>query len=71
LHRPDAIEVNPPQRTTRTMQQLAQCERRFGAHVVLMPMLYRMDASLLAQALDRYVRDPRARDELSARLISA
>jgi hypothetical protein len=30
-----------------------------------------MDASLLVQALDRYVREPHARNELSARLIGA
>jgi len=71
LHRPDGIEVSPPQRTTRTLKDLASCERLYDAHVVLMPMLYGVDASLLAQALDSYIRAPHARDELSARLISA
>ena len=31
-----------------------------GLARMLTPMPYRMDASLLAQALDRYVREPRA-----------
>jgi hypothetical protein len=71
LHRPDAIEVSPPQRKTRALKELARCESFCGAPVVLMTMLYRMDATLLAQALDRYVREPHARDELSVRLIDA
>jgi hypothetical protein len=71
LHRSNATEVSPPQRKTQALKELARCESFCGAPVVMMTMLYRMDATLLAQALDRYVREPHARDELSVTLIGA
>jgi len=71
LRQPKDIAVTPPQRTTEALQELSRCERSYGAHVSLAPVQYRMDASLLAEALDRYVREPRARNELSGRLIGA
>jgi hypothetical protein len=70
LHQPERIEVTPPERMTQALKELSRYGLH-GAHVMLAPVQYRMDASLLVQALDRYVREPHARNELSARLIGA
>ena len=71
LHQPRDIAVTPPQRTPEALHELSRCERSYGAHVFLTPLQYRMDASRLTEALDRYVREPRTRAELSGRLIRA
>jgi hypothetical protein len=65
LHQPDGIEVTPSESRMRALKYLARCELLHGAHIILGPVQYRMDPSLLMQALDRYIREPSARTELS------
>ncbi len=71
LDRPDAIEVMPLERKTRALKGLARNALLSGAHVVLATTQYRMDLSLLTQAIDRYVREPAARIELSQKFLFA
>ena len=69
LYQPDAIEVAPPGRKTRALKALVRNEQFYGAHVIIMTTQYRMDVSLLAQAIDRYIREPEARSELSQKFL--
>jgi hypothetical protein len=69
LYRPDAIEVEPPGRKTRALKGIVRNEQFYGAHVIIMTTQYRMDLSLLAQAIDRYIREPAARNELSQKFL--
>ena len=71
LARPDAIEVMPLERKTRALKGLARNELLSGAHVLIATTQYRMDLSLLTQAIDRYVREPAARIELSQKFLFA
>jgi len=71
LDRPDAIEVTPLERKTRALKGLARNALLSGAHVVIATTQYRMDLSLLTQAIDRYVREPAARVELSQKFLFA
>jgi hypothetical protein len=71
LDRPDAIEVTPPERTTRALKGLTRNALLCGADVVIATTQYRMDLSLLTQAIERYVREPAARIELSQKFLVA
>jgi hypothetical protein len=71
LDRPDTIEVMPQERKARALKGLARNALLSGAHVVLATTQYRMDLSLLTQAVERYVREPAARIELSQKLLFA
>lgn len=67
LHQPDLIEAKPPASQMRALKQIARCDRWHGVHIVVLAVQYRLDPALLAQALDRYINEPSARDELSVR----
>jgi hypothetical protein len=69
LYRPDAIEVTPHGRKARALNGMAR--NPSGADVVLATTQYRMDLSLLTQAVERYVREPAARIELSQKFLFA
>lgn len=71
LHQPDAIEVMPLERKTRALKGLARNALLSGAHVLIATTQYRMDLSLLTQAVDRYVREPATRIELSQKFLFA
>jgi hypothetical protein len=71
LDRPDAIDIMPHERKARALKGLIRNELLSGAHVVLATDQYRMDLSLLTQAVERYVSEPAARMELSQKFLSA
>jgi len=49
------LKSRHPQRMAQARKELSRLTGCMGAHVLLAPVQYRMDASLLVQALDRYV----------------
>jgi len=65
LRRRDAVEIDPLERTPEVMKHLEKNAARFGAPVVIYASIYRLDLPPVVRALERYVRDPAARAELS------
>jgi hypothetical protein len=65
LRRWDAVKIDPLERTPEVMKHLEKSAARFGAPVVVYASIYRLDLPPLVRALERYVRDPAARAELS------
>jgi hypothetical protein len=64
LHQPDLITAMPADAKMRVLKAMGRSERWQGAHIVLQTRLYRIDPSLMAQALDRYISQPSCRSEL-------
>lgn len=67
LHDPDLIEVAPPEQRVRVFKRMRNLERLYGGHIMIPTGQYRMDPSLLTQALHRYITEPSSRSELSAK----
>ena len=65
LHRPDLIEVMPPEQAEKVRKSLLRRGAGDGPNLTLNPTPYGMDLPLLLQALDRYIRDPSARLDLA------
>ena len=68
LARPDQVQAIPAHAAARVAKQLSTNLAWNGAHIVLLTSQYGLDLPLVAQALERYVRDPNARSELGRRL---
>ncbi|WP_315719242.1 MULTISPECIES: hypothetical protein [unclassified Bradyrhizobium] len=70
LHQPDIVVVTPPEKHVDALKQIARSEALLGAHIAIPAQQYLMDATLLAQAIGRYVSEPAARSELSVRSLT-
>jgi hypothetical protein len=70
LHDLNLVQAHPAHRKPQMLRHLAWNARKsFGAPVLLMTQDYGLDLPLLMKALERYVVDPSARNELSRRLL--
>jgi hypothetical protein len=65
LHNPDLIETAPPESRLPVFKKMHRLDSVYGAHIMIPTGHYRMDPSLLAQALHRYVTEPSSRSELA------
>jgi hypothetical protein len=61
----DAVVVNPASARLRVIASFLSSLNWTGAHVMLMSSQYRIELPLLVTAIERYVRDPRAREGLA------
>jgi hypothetical protein len=59
-----ALEVQPPAHRPRLFKQMGRTRGTLGADFALMPTVYGIDAAVLLAALERYVTEPAARQEL-------
>jgi hypothetical protein len=69
LYHEDVVSVRPPEREGRLIKHFARNLHWAGAPIVVLPSQYGIDPLLLFQALDRYIKVPSARTELSHRLL--
>ncbi|WP_244422314.1 hypothetical protein [Bradyrhizobium sp. ORS 285] len=70
LHQPDAVAVTPPARYVDALKQIGRSEALMGAHIAIPTQQYLIDATLLSQAIARYVNEPVARRELEVRSLA-
>ena len=68
LSRPQDVRAVPAEAAPRVARLIHTNLTWFGAHVAFITSLYGLDLPLVAQAFERYVRDPEARAELGRRL---
>jgi hypothetical protein len=65
----DLVIARPAQRKPQVLKHLVRSSKWFGAPIRLFTSAYGLDLPLLMKALERYVADHAARDELSRRLL--
>jgi hypothetical protein len=67
VHELGSIIVHPPDARVRVIARLMSNLRWVGAHVMIMTSQYGIDLPLLVGAVERYVAEPGARQELAVR----